>query len=79
MIVEICNVIQKRRLSFHFSVYELSQRSGVSQQAISYYEKLHRRPNLECLAKISKALELDLSELISIAEKNITEASSIKG
>lgn len=71
MIAGISDAIQSQRLSKGYSVYELSQRSGVSQQAIAYYEKQVRRPNLDCLAKIARGLDLQLSELIAVAEKKV--------
>jgi transcriptional regulator with XRE-family HTH domain len=49
----------------------VSQASGVSQQAISYYEKKPRQPSLECLAKVSKALDWELSKLIAEAERRL--------
>lgn len=69
LIDAICSVIREERTNLGYSVYELSQRSGVSQQAIAYYEKLERRPNLECLAKIAKAMDFKTSEIIAMAEK----------
>ena len=72
LIEEICHIIKETRLSKEFSIYELAQRSGVSQQGIAYYEKLERRPTLDCLAKIAKGLDFTLSQLISMAEKRIS-------
>ena len=71
LINEICHMIEQTRVAKGYSVYELSQRSGVSQQGIAYDEKLVRRPNLDCLARIAKALDLNLSQLIAKAEKGI--------
>ena len=71
LIEEICRVIEQTRVAKGYTVYELSQRSGVSQQGIAYYEKLVRRPNLDCLAKIANDLDLDLSQLIAMAEKEV--------
>jgi len=71
LINEICHVIKKLRLEKGYSIYKLSDKSGVSQQGIAYYEKLERRPTLECLARIAKALDLSLSELIEKAEKDL--------
>lgn len=64
--------IKARRLELGLSIYALSQTSGVSQQAIAYYERLHRRPSLEYLAKISKALDIQLSALIRRAEDRLS-------
>lgn len=68
LIAAICRAIKERRLALNMSIYALSQKSGVSQQAISYYEREMRRPTLEGLAKVSAGLDWELSELISAAE-----------
>ena len=69
----ICKVIQDTRLKRGYSIYELSQRSGVSQQAIGYYEKGKRRPTLECLIKIAQGLDLTASEIIAKAESILVQ------
>jgi len=56
LIVEVCKVLKERRLKLGVSIYHVSQASGVSQQAIANYEKLLRRPTLDCLAKVADAL-----------------------
>ena len=69
LIESIIREIRLRREELGLTVYALSQLSGVSQQGISYYEKGIRRPTLEGLAKVSKGLDLELSELIARAER----------
>ena len=67
----ICEAIRERRKKLGLSIYALSQSSGVSQQAIGYYERKQRRPSLECLAKVARALDWELSELVAEAESRI--------
>lgn len=67
----ICEAIAHRREELGLSVYAVSQSSGVSQQAIGYYERKQRRPSLECLAKVARALDWELSELVAEAESRI--------
>lgn len=74
LITAICRVIKERRLALGLSIYALSQGSGVSQQAIAYYEKGRRRPTVENLSKVATALGMELSELISLAEKESGKA-----
>lgn len=74
LIESICDTIKERRMELGLSVYAVSQTSGVSQQAIAYYEKRVRRPSVECLAKISWGLDLRLSELVSRAERRLEES-----
>ncbi|BCU79594.1 helix-turn-helix transcriptional regulator [Luteolibacter sp. LG18] len=64
----VCGVIRKRREEMGLSVYYVSQNSGVSQQAIGYIEKGMRRPSFESLVRISKGMNLKLSEIIAEAE-----------
>jgi transcriptional regulator with XRE-family HTH domain len=71
LITEICRVIKECRLRQNLSIYALSQKAGVSQQAISYYEKGARRPTIEGLSKIAAALGLELSQLIAAAEERL--------
>lgn len=71
LVDSICETIATRREELGMTIYALSQTSGVSQQAISYYEKRQRQPSLECLAKVSRALEWELSELIAEAERRL--------
>jgi len=69
--VEVCKVLKEKRLELGVSIYHVSQASGVSQQAIAYYEKLQRRPTLECLNKVAVALGLMPSELLAEAEARL--------
>jgi transcriptional regulator with XRE-family HTH domain len=71
LIAAICRSIKERRLALDMSIYALSQKSGVSQQAISYYEREMRRPTLEGLAKVAAGLDWELSELIGTAEGHL--------
>lgn len=75
LITAICRVIKERRLSLDLSIYALSQKTGVSQQAISYYEKGLRRPTIEGLAKVAVGLGCELSELIAIAEAEVKKGN----
>jgi len=67
----ICEAIADRRKELGLSIYAVSQTSGVSQQGIGYYERKQRRPSLECLAKVARALDWELSELVAEAESRI--------
>ena len=73
LVEAICQEIKIRRTELGLTIYALSQESGVSQQAIANYEKGIRRPNLECLIRTAKGLKLNLSELISRAERRIAK------
>lgn len=71
LVEAICKEIAIRRAELGLTVYALSQASGVSQQAIANYEKLNRRPSIECLIRVAKGLEFELSDLIRRAEGKV--------
>lgn len=68
LVEAICGEIKARRIELGLSIYAVSQASGVSQQAIANYEKGNRRPTLECLVRVAKGLDIELSELVRRAE-----------
>ena len=55
--------IRKARLEREWSIRELSARSGVGRQHIKAYEKGEQVPHDFTLAKIARALEMDIAEL----------------
>ena len=71
LIKALCDLLRERRLASGLTIYRVSQASGVTQQAISNYEKHNRRPTLECLFKVSLALGLKPSKLLALAEKRV--------
>ena len=48
------------------TISELSRESGVSRQTISYIEGGKRGTSLEVLAKLAKALKVDVKDLIAL-------------
>lgn len=68
-------VLRKERKAQGLSVYGLAQKSGVSELSINNYERGKRRPTIERLACVSKALGLKTSEIIAIAEENIGQSN----
>lgn len=47
----------------------LAEKSGLSQQMVSYVERGMRNPTLETLLRIAGSLELDLSSVLKRAMK----------
>jgi transcriptional regulator with XRE-family HTH domain len=47
----------------------LSERAGLSQQSISYFEREMRIPNLDTLLRITKELGLDRGDVIKRASQ----------
>lgn len=57
--------IKEFRFKKGLSQNDLGKLTGMSQQQIAQYENEKRRPKMETLAKIAKALDVSVSELIS--------------
>jgi transcriptional regulator with XRE-family HTH domain len=48
----------------------LAEKTGLSQQAISYVEREMRIPNLDTLLRITDALEIALGDVVNQADKD---------
>jgi len=64
-------VIRERREELGMSLTQLGTAAGLSQQSVSYLERLMRLPNIETLHRIADALDIRLSVLIQEAEKRM--------
>ena len=47
----------------------VAERSGLSQQMVSYVERQMRNPTLETLLRIAAAIEIDLVDVLRKAKK----------
>lgn len=54
---------------------QVAERSGLSQQMVSYVERGMRNPTLETLFRMADALETDLPHVIQQASKAVTRRS----
>lgn len=73
LVETLCAALKERRLHLGLTIYQVSQSSGVSWQSVAAYEKLTRRPTLDCLANVAVALGLKPSELLALAEERVGE------
>jgi transcriptional regulator with XRE-family HTH domain len=64
-------MLREERIKRGFSMTVLAQKTGLSQQAISYVEREMRIPNLDTLMRITDALGIALGDVISRASKGI--------
>lgn len=64
--MEIGEKIKKLRKERKLTQNKLSEISGISESAIRKYEKGERIPKIDVIKKIAMALEVDISELITI-------------
>ena len=57
--------LKKLRQQKNLSQAELAKRAGIAQSTICYLETGQKNPTITTVKKLAKALELDLTELIS--------------
>jgi len=50
----------------------LAQKTGLSQQAISYMEREMRTPNLDTLLRVADSLEVGLGDVINQASREVS-------
>ena len=67
----VSKMLREERIKRGFSMTVLAQKTGLSQQAISYVEREMRIPNLDTLMRITDALGIALGDVISRASKGI--------
>ena len=68
---QVAKMFKEERLRQKLSMNRVAERAGLSYQMISYVERELRNPTLETMLRIAEALEFNLGELISSAEKAI--------
>lgn len=64
-------VIRERRRRAGWSLNQLAARTGLSRQMLSFVETERRVPTVDTVARISRALELPLSQLVAAAERRL--------
>jgi transcriptional regulator with XRE-family HTH domain len=65
-IIRLLAAERKRR---GLSKYAVEQRSGISQQMVSYVERGLRKPSLETTLRIADGVGVDLAKIITKARK----------
>ena len=63
----MAKLLRERRERLGWSMSEVAQRAGLSQQMVSYVERGMRNPTLDTLLRLSDALELSLPTLLQKA------------
>lgn len=64
--VNICDVLSRRRKELGITKKDLSKKVGISMVSLTKYEKGERLPSYENLNKLSKVLGLDYDEISNI-------------
>ncbi len=65
----VARIFQEERERRAISMTRLAEMSGLSQGMISLIEHEHRNPSLDTMLRIAEALGLDLSSILSRAER----------
>lgn len=73
----IGELLGKRRNELHFSLQELSRRSGVSKGMISQIENGQVNPTLAIVWKLAAGLGVRLQDLLEGAESGTTETAEV--
>lgn len=66
---EVSAILRKERERQNLSMSQVAERAGLSQQMVSYMEREMRNPTLESLLRVTAALKVNLSDVISAAER----------
>lgn len=62
-------LLARTRARRGLTLRQLSELSGISEDAITAAEQARRRPRLTTLAKLSEALELDIDDVVDDLER----------
>lgn len=65
----VAGQLRRERLRRGLSMNAIAERGGLSQQMVSYVERGLRNPTLDTLLRLAHALEMELAELIAVAQK----------
>ena len=65
----VANLLREKRIEQGMSMTLLAEKSGLSQQMVSYVERGMRIPSLETLFRITESLQIELATVISEAVK----------
>jgi len=65
----VAQTLRKEREKRGLSMNLVAERSGLSQQMVSYVERQMRNPTLETLLRIAAAIEIDLVDVLRKAKK----------
>lgn len=69
MCEKFCDNLKKARLDRELTQFEISSLLGVAKSTYSMYESGHREPNIRTVKKISDILNVSVSQLYGLEEK----------
>jgi transcriptional regulator with XRE-family HTH domain len=69
----VIRLLREEREKRGLSMTVVAQRSGLSQSIISLVERDLRSPSLDTLLRIAEAIEIDLGDILTRAQKEISK------
>lgn len=66
---EVARILRDERLRRGFSMNGVAERAGLSQPMVSLVERGLRKPTLDTLLRIARALETDLADVLRKAQR----------
>jgi transcriptional regulator with XRE-family HTH domain len=66
---EVARILRAERQKRGLSMNQVAERSGLSQQMVSYVEREMRNPTLETLLRMAEAMKVDLPTVIRRAQR----------
>jgi len=69
----VVRLIREEREKRGLSMTVVAQRSGLSQSIISLIERDLRSPTLDTLLRIAESIEVDLGDILTRAQKEISK------
>jgi transcriptional regulator with XRE-family HTH domain len=69
---DVVRLLREERERRNMSMYLVATRSGLSPQMVSYVERGLRCPSFETVLRMADAIEVDLTELIKQASKQVS-------
>ena len=70
----VVRLLREERESRGLSMTVVAQRAGLSQSIVSLIERDLRSPTLDTLLRIAEAIEIDLGEILTRAQKEISKS-----
>ncbi len=74
---EVARLLREERERQGLAMLTIAERAGLSQQMVSYVEREIRRPTLETALRMAAALEVDLSDLLKQATKELDRRKTV--
>jgi transcriptional regulator with XRE-family HTH domain len=73
---QVARLLREERVKRNLSLNELSAKAGLSRQMVSYIEQEKRNPSLDTLLRITRALKINLDDMIRRARLAATQQKS---